>query len=207
MGLPARRSATYDDVLTAPPHHRAELIRGALHVAPRPAIPHSSAATALGGDLHVSFGKRRGSSGPGGWWILVEPELHLGEALDQHARDLVLVPDLAGWRRTRLPTRPVSAAIDVVPDWVCEVLSPGSIAHDRVRKLDLYARLHVPHYWIIDPLARTLEVLRFEDGGYRIALTAEGENTVRAEPFDAVEIDLAEWWVDGTAPEEPDAGG
>jgi hypothetical protein len=109
-----RQPATYQDVLDAPEHMVAEIIRGALHLHPRPALPHARAASALGGELYGPFdGKRHG---PGGWWILDEPELHLGPD--------VLVPDLAGWRRERMPAVPNLPWLDLAPDWACEVLSP-----------------------------------------------------------------------------------
>ncbi len=130
MSQPTARPATYQDVLDAPEHLVAELIAGVLRTQPRPALPHATAASVLGMDLGGPF--QRGRGGPGGWWILDEPELHLGED--------VLVPDLAGWRRERVPTAPKGAYQELAPDWVCEVLSPSTLQLDRMLKLPRYAR-------------------------------------------------------------------
>ena len=169
---PTRRPATYEDLLKVPDHLVAEILDGELHVSPRPAPRHADASTGLGGVLRGPFDRGRG--GPGGWRILFEPELHLG-------RD-VLVPDLAGWRRDRLPALPEEAYFSVSPDWVCEVVSPSTAAIDRVKKLTIYARERVRHAWMIDPIARTLEVLRLENGRWTIAATWSGMETVTAEP-------------------------
>jgi len=129
----------------------------------------------------------RGQGGPGGWWILDEPELHLG--------DDVMVPDIVGWRRSRMPGVPETAYFPLAPDWICEVLSPSTAALDRVGKLAVYAREQVPFAWFVDPLARTLEVLRLDAGRWTILATHAGE-TVRAEPFAEVSLTLGDLWVD-----------
>lgn len=180
----ARRLATYQDVLDAPPELVAELIDGTLITQPRPRVAHASVASTLGEELGPPF--RRGRGGPGGWVILDEPELHLGED--------VLVPDLVGWRRERLGDAWEAAYISVVPDWVCEVLSPSTSALDRTVKLRLFARERVPHVWLVDPAAKTLEVLRLDDGTWRLLGSWAAEERVRAEPFDAVELDLGVLW-------------
>lgn len=183
----ARRRATYDDVLAAPAHLVAELLDGELSLVPRPAMGQTVVASTLGAELGNPF--QRGRGGPGGWWILDEPELHL-------AAD-VLVPDLAGWRRERLPSVPGSAAyLELPPDWVCEVSSPATARLDRVRKLPIYAREGVAHVWLVDPVARTLEVLALEKGRWTLLLTASDEAPVRATPFDAIELDLSVLWKD-----------
>jgi Uma2 family endonuclease len=167
-----------------PEHQLGEWIAGRLIVSPRPAVPHALAASALGDELVGPFQKSRG--GPGGWWILDEPELHLGAD--------VLVPDLAGWRRERMPVLPEAAAIDVPPDWVCEVLSPSTSAVDRGPKLAACAATGVPFAWLVDPSARTLEVLRNAEGRWVIdAVHARGDRP-RAPPFEAIEVDLASLW-------------
>ena len=179
------RDATYADVLALPEHVIGEIVDGELIVSPRPAPTHVVAASALGEELGPPF--KRGRGGPGGWVILDEPELHLG-------RD-VLVPDLAGWRRERMPEVPVDAAFfTLAADWVSEVLSPSTARLDRTRKLAAYARHRVGHVWFVDGLAQTLEVLRLDGDTYRIVLTAAGDERVRAEPFDAIELDLAILW-------------
>src|SRR5437899_1722623 len=154
MASPVKRRVTYDDLLQVPPHRVAEIVDGDLHVSPRPASRHALAASVLWGDLGPPFHHGRG--GPGGWWLLFEPELHLGED--------VLVPDLAGWRRERMATLRNVAAFTQAPDWVGEVVSPATAAIDRGRKLHIYAREGVDNLWLVDPLARTLEVYRLESG-------------------------------------------
>jgi Uma2 family endonuclease len=136
MGDPAKRRATYDDVLAAPAHVVAEVVNGVLHTQPRPAPPHSLASSRLGGELMGPFD--RGKGGPGGRLILDEPELHLGEH--------IVVPDLGGWRRARMPRVPREVAFfTLAPDWICEVVSPSTQAFDRGDKLDVYARAGVAH--------------------------------------------------------------
>lgn len=125
---PLKRSATYQDVLDAPENMIAEIIRGALHLQPRPASRHGRAASALGAKIGAPFDFDEG--GPGGWWILDEPELHFG--------DDVLVPDIAGWRRERMPEFLIVAAFTLAPDWVCEVLSPGTRRRDLTDKREIY---------------------------------------------------------------------
>ena len=178
--------ATYADLLAVPDHQVAELIDGELFVNPRPATPHARASSKLGGALDGPFDS--GRDGPGGWIILDEPELHVG--------DDVLVPDLAGWRRTRFPMDAAEAAfISVAPDWVCEVISPSTERLDRARKADVYARAGVASLWLINPLARMLEVLRLTDGRWLQLAVHSDADRVRAEPFHAFELDLATlWW-------------
>ncbi len=127
-----------------------------------------------------------GEGGPGGWLLLDEPELHLGQD--------VLVPDLAGWRRERLPVLPKGAAFNLAPDWACEVLSPSTSRLDRKVKVPVYAREGVGHLWLVDPEARTLEVLRLGEGRYVQLGVHEGAVRVRAAPFEALELDLARLW-------------
>jgi Uma2 family endonuclease len=181
---PPRREATYEDIEKLPPHVVGELVDGELYVSPRPAFPHAQAASVLVGELMGPF--YRGKGGPGGWRILVEPELHLG-------RD-VLVPDVAGWRRERLPELPKTVGAKLAPDWVCEVLSPSTTALDRGRKMRVYAREGVRHAWLVDPVARTLEVYRLEGGRWVLLDTHVGAVSVRAEPFEALELELAALW-------------
>jgi len=183
---PFDRPATYDDLTKLPDNLVAEIVNGELHASPRPAPPHTVAASVLGGRLVPPFHEGRG--GPGGWWVLDEPELHLGED--------VLVPDLAGWRRTRMPRRPRTAFFTLAPDWTCEVLSPSTSQLDRAKKLAIYAREGVGHAWLVDPDAGTLEVLRLENGRWSILATHAGSEVVRAEPFAEIEIELQALWID-----------
>ena len=184
MGDPAKRRATYEDLLAAPEHLVAEIIQGALITHPRPASLHARAASRLGAELDGPFD--RGKGGPGGWILLDEPELHL------HGD--VLVPDLAGWRRTRMPELPDASAFELSPDWVCEVLSPSTAATDRAEKLPIYAREHVGHVWLVDPVARTLEACRLENGRWVLLGTWRDDAKLHVEPFEAFELELAGLW-------------
>jgi Uma2 family endonuclease len=186
MPEPARRLATYEDVLAAPEHMVAEILTGELHLHPRPATPHTAAASALGEELGPPF--KRGKGGPGGWIIFDEPELHLGPD--------ILVPDLAGWRRERVDRFDNLAYIETRPDWVCEVLSPGTEKLDRTRKLPIYAREQVSHAWLVNPLLRTLEVLRLTNGHWTNIGTYQDEQEIRAEPFEAIVLSLGVLWAD-----------
>jgi Uma2 family endonuclease len=184
MSLPAGRRATYQDVLDAPSGKVAELIDGVLYTQPRPSTTHAQAATVLGEELGPPF--KRGRGGPGGWIILYEPEVHLG--------DDVLVPDLGGWRRETLPELPDAPYLAVAPDWVAEVLSPSTRRHDRARKLPVYAMHRVHHVWLIDPSAQTLEVSSLDGETYRLLATHAGDASVHAEPFDALALELGALW-------------
>lgn len=180
----ARRPATYDDLLAVADHLVAEILDGELYASPRPAVPHALATSGLGYDLIGPFDRGRG--GPGGWWILVEPELHLS--------DDVVVPDLAGWRRTRVPDLPRGAFLQIAPDWVCETLSPSTERIDRGKKLAIYAREGVAHVWLLNPIAETLEAYRLQEGHWLLLVTHTGDVTARIEPFDAIEIELWRLW-------------
>jgi Uma2 family endonuclease len=180
----SKRPATYADLEALPSNQVGEILGGVLYAFPRPAIPHAAAAGALGGELGPPFNRGRG--GPGGWVILPEPELHF--------RDDVLVPDLAGWRRERMPEIPRTAFIELPPDWVCEVLSPSTAKIDRGEKMPIYARERLLHVWLVDPLAQTLEIFQLDGDSYRLRTTLSGEANVRAEPFDAIELELGVLW-------------
>lgn len=181
-----RRPATYQDVLDAPATVVAELIEGALHVHPRPASRHVRASSSLGDELMSPFDKGRG--GPGGWWIVDEPELHLGAN--------VLVPDLAGWRRERMTVYPDAPWFDLVPDWACEVLSPGTRRIDLTDKRRLYADAGVAYLWFVDPLARTLEAFTLHDGAWTLIAALKEAEEVRVAPFDAIAFPLSVLWPD-----------
>ncbi|MHB8874557.1 MAG: Uma2 family endonuclease [Myxococcaceae bacterium] len=182
--MPRKRPAGYADLEAVPENLVGEIIDGELITSPRPAARHTSAASSLGGVLVGPY--RFGVGGPGGWIILDEPELRI------HGNALVL--DLAGWRRERMPELPDVAAFDLAPDWVCEVLSPSTAALDRGSKLPIYAQMGVKHAWLVDPAIQTLEILRLEAGGWRLVATLVGDRKVRAEPFDATELDLSMLW-------------
>ena len=184
----ARRRATYDDLIAVPDNLVAEIIDGELVTSPRPASPHALAATRIGTDLGGPFDRPPGGGLPGGWWLLFEPELRLGED--------VIVPDFAGWRRERMPVLPNVVGFTQPPDWVCEVVSPRTGAIDRGRKMRIYARERVGHLWMVDPLARTLEIYRLEADRWIVASTHAASERVRPEPFDAMELDIGRWWLE-----------
>ncbi len=186
MSEPAIKRATYEDVLRAPPNCVAELVGGELQLSPRPAGPHSAAASALSDELGPPF--KRGRGGPGGWIILFEPELHL--------HDNVLVPDLAGWRRERMPAVLNEPFFSLAPDWLCEVLSPSTERFDRADKLPIYASEGVNHVWLVNPLLHTLEVLRLESAKWLTLAVYSDSTLIRAEPFEAIEFDLGVLWAD-----------
>jgi Uma2 family endonuclease len=181
------RSAFYDDLVALPEHLVGEIIDDELWTSPRPAPRHAWAA----GQLMAELGTRLrggGSSGPSGWRILPEPELHFGRQ--------VVVPDLAGWRRERLRRLPEAAFFELAPDWLCEVLSPSTERLDRDEKLRVYAGAGVGHVWLVDPLARTLEVLRRAGTSWTCVATHEGRDVIRVEPFEALDLSLRRLWDD-----------
>ena len=183
MAKPVQPRATYADLLGVPENQIGELIDGELITQPRPPSLQARAASRLGVELGP-FDRLKG--GPGGWIILDEPELHLhGDAL---------VPDLAGWGRERMPELPDVTAFELAPDWVCEVLSPSTQSHDRVKKMGVYARDGVGHVWLVDPSAQTLEVYRAAHGAWLRSQVAHGAEKVRAEPFSELELDLGALW-------------
>lgn len=192
-GVPASRPATYDDLRKVPDHMVAEILDGQLYATPRPALRHALASSTLGAEIGSAFQLGRG--GPGGWWILDEPELHL-------AKD-ILVPDLAGWRRDRLPVIPDAAFLTLAPDWACEVLSPSTERMDRLQKLRIYAREGVEHLWLVNPLQQTLEILRLAGSQWTLLATHGGSDLIQAVPFDAITLEITRLWPDPPA-EAPD---
>lgn len=176
------RPATYADLLKVPEHLVAEIVEGELFTSPRPAPRHSYAGGALHGELRSRFGRGGGAE----WLLLIEPELHLG--------DDVLVPDVAGWRVSRMPEFPQTASIDLAPDWICEVLSPSTARLDRLRKLPRYAHHGVARVWIVDPIIKGVEIFQLNAGHYTLIDALEGNEVVHAEPFAAFELDLSLLW-------------
>ena len=193
MGDAAKKltRATYADLEAVPPNKVAELIRGTLHVMPRPAPRHANASSGLGGELRNPF--HRGRGGPGGWWILGEPELHFPDPTEPGEID-ALVPDLAGWRRERMPALPETAYFALAPDWICEVLSKSTQDVDRADKMPIYAREGVRHAWLIDPIAHRLEIFTLRAGRWGEPVIHQGVGLIRAAPFDAIELDLSALW-------------
>lgn len=181
------RPSLYEQLQTLPDGVTGEIIDGQLYAQPRPAWPHALASSSLGDELVGPFQKGRG--GPGGWWIIDEPELHF-------IRDTeVDVPDLAGWRRARMPDPQPVHRIEVVPDWICEILSPATESKDRNIKMPIYARFGVAYAWLVDPQVRTLEAYALDAGAWREIGRFAGSERVSVAPFDAVAINLGDLWM------------
>ncbi|MBU6281285.1 Uma2 family endonuclease [bacterium] len=184
-----RRKSTYDDVIAAPEHRVAEIVDGELVLSPRPSSLHARATAALLAGLFPLYdGESGGPARPGGWWILFEPEIHVGSD--------VLVPDVAGWRRERMPRLPRVPWFEAQPDWICETLSPATARLDRTRKLEVYARAGVVHAWLLDPIDRSLEVLVLDSDRWRVASRHRGKEVASPEPFPDAELDLGRLWID-----------
>jgi Uma2 family endonuclease len=190
MSVHARRlfdeTSLYEQLLALPDNLTGEIINGGLYTQPRPSGRHGVVEGELGASLLPPF--QRGRGGPGGWWIIPEPEVHF-------VRDsVVTVPDLAGWRRERMPNIPDDHRFEIVPDWVCEILSPSTAKKDRVLKLPLYAHYQVRHVWLIDPLAKTLEAFALTEQGWLLIATLQDDDAVSVPPFDAISFSLADLW-------------
>jgi len=184
--MTSKKPVPYQAIVDLPESKVGEIIDGELVVSPRPASRHALGSSAMGVEIAGRFQMGRG--GPGGWWIVDEPELHFTSGD-------VLVPDLAGWRRERMPEFPDAPFFTLAPDWVCEVLSPSTEKVDRTRKLRIYAQEGVDHVWLLNPGTRSLETLRREDRDKWLLLgTYCDDALVRAEPFEAAELDLLVLW-------------
>ena len=182
------RRATYQDVLDAPPYKVAEVVDGTLYIFERPAAPHAIASSKLGRYIGTPFDD--GYGGPGGWWIIDEPQLHLGED--------IVVPDIAGWRRERMPVPPDAAYFTLAPDWVCEVLSPSTRKFDLGDKSAVYARAGVGHIWFVDPIARSLEARELRGGKWVEIAKLHDDATVSLPPFEAISFSLGDLWLPPT---------
>lgn len=185
MSESAKKYATYEDLYTIPENTIGEIINGQLIVTPRPSRKHIYATSTLDKKLGppYQFGENRG---PGGWVILIEPEIGLGEH--------VLVPDLAGWKRERYLEEEPHNWISVSPDWICEIISPSTEAHDRDEKMSIYAQYGVPYAWLINPIIKSLEAYKLLSESWLRFATYSGNKKVRIEPFEQVEIDLEDLW-------------
>lgn len=185
MTDPARKVPTLADLDALPPGIKGEIIEGVLHTMTRPCALHQRTALDVGSDLRDPF--QRGRGGPGGWWILPEPGIELPNTPE-------IAPDLAGWRHDRLPSLPADEPIRVVPDWVCEILSPSTRRHDLLVKKPYYAKIGVPFHWLIDRDARTLTAYRLESGRWSELGVFGDERDARVEPFADIALDVAAWW-------------
>lgn len=176
----------YEQLMALPEHVSGEILNGELYALPRPKGRHALAESALGMRIGPPF--RFGEGGPGGWWIINEPEVHFIHD------EVVSVPDLAGWRRGRMPSVPEDHRFEVVPDWICEILSPATAKKDRIVKLPIYAQFGVAHVWIVDPVAQTLEAFELRQGRWTLIAMLKDDDTVAVSPFDAVEFSLSDLW-------------
>ena len=181
----AKKPATYEDLLAVPDHLVAEIVNGELVVSPRPAYRHARVSTRLGGALDAFDRDGAEGGGPGGWIILFEPELHLGSRCGQ-----VVIPDLAGWRRERMPEVPDVPWGELAPDWVCEVASPSTGRHDRIVKSAIYLDAGVPWLWLVTAETMTIEVLEARDGRWTLVTSAVGPEPRRLAPFEALDLDV-----------------
>lgn len=179
-----KKRATYADLEAVPPHLVAEIIDGELVTHPRPSPRHGLASSALGSELMGPY--QKGQGGPGGWIFIDEPELHLGSD--------VVIPDIAGWHRERMPTVPEAAYIEIAPDWVCEVLSASTERRDRSVKTRLYAEAGIAYLWIVDPRQQLLEAFTLLENHWLLSGTWTADDQVRAPPFDAISFSLADLW-------------
>ena len=177
----AQRGAGLDDFLAIPEHERFhELVEGAIVEKAAPTGEHGSAQAGVVGAILPAYQRRLGGGGPGGWWIATEVEVLLPPE--------IVRPDVVGWRRERVPERPTGFPVRDRPDWVCEVISPSNANVDTVKKLRLYQRAELPHYWLVDPRDATLTVMRWSADGYVTVIRAERGETVRPEPFGEIEV-------------------
>jgi Uma2 family endonuclease len=184
-----KKRATYQDIEDLPPLYVGEIVDGELFASPRPAAPHALAFAAL--DHLIGGPFQEGDAGPGGWWIIGEPELHFGED--------VLVPDLAGWRKERMPQFSRAPYFTLAPDWICEIVSPRTARLDIDLKLPVYAKNGVEHAWIVDPQPCTLQAFRRDGKGWKLDAVHAGDVVVRVAPFGAIELRLGRLWVPDTA--------
>ena len=187
MALAKPMQATYADIEALPPHVTGQIAFGVLHAHPRPGPRHGNAVIELQTELMGSF--RRGRGGPGGWVFQPEPELHL----DEH----IIVPDIAGWRRERMPGLPDTAFFEQPPDWICQVLSPSTQRLDRTDKLAIYGASGVSHCWYVDPIAQTLEVLARQGEEWLITAACKDADQVCAPQFEAHIFALDVLWPNG----------
>lgn len=196
MSQAARKLATFDDLRSLPESgRRFELIDGMIEPRGAASAPHGAAQQRLAESIGP-FGRRPSGRTPGGWWIMTEVDIFFDA-------QNTLRPDVVGWRRDRVPQRPAERVVEVRPDWVCEILSTNR-RHDLIAKKRIYHRHQVPHYWIIDPDEEMLTVFRWTQEGYLEVSFGERGDTVRAEPFEAIEIRIGALF--GDDDEETESG-
>jgi Uma2 family endonuclease len=192
---PSMKPATLEDLDALPPGIVGEIIEGVLYTMTKPRMRHQRTTRMIGGRVGDPFDN--GLGGPGGWWIVTEPGIELPNNTKE------ISPDVAGWRRERMPEMPVDEAIRVVPDWVCEILSKHTRRHDQLVKLPYYARIGVAYAWIVDLEARVLTAHRLESTAWRIIGTYSDETEARIEPFDVVPLNVIDWWPPAAPESQP----
>lgn len=186
MGKPADKVATYQDLFNIPDNEVGEILGGELIAHPRPAPKHVRAASVLGARLLTQFDSKPDGE-EGGWLILFEPECHLNAD--------IVVPDIAGWRKTTMPGLPETAWFGIRPDWVCEVISPSTAKFDKGIKREIYAREEVGHYWMVDPIAKMIEVFELDEGRWVLVAAVSDDQIVHLPPFEVLPFDLSVLWV------------
>jgi Uma2 family endonuclease len=191
MPKSAKKKASYEDLCRIPENMTGEIIDGELIVTRQPPRSHVYTVSTL--DKEIGPPYQLGQGGPGGWIILVRPEIML--------QGNIMVPDLAGWRKERFPQHEGQNSISVAPNWVCEVHSPWTVQVDKIRKMPLYARHSVEHVWLIDRIARMMDVFRLEAGRWFLLGSFAGKNNVRVEPFQEIEIALGDLWIENLQPQ------
>jgi Uma2 family endonuclease len=192
---PSMKPPTLADLDALPPGIVGEIIEGVLYTMTKPRMRHQRTTTRIGAGVGDPFDMGRG--GPGGWWIVTEPGIELPNNTKE------ISPDVAGWRRERMPEMPVDEPIRLVPDWVCEILSKTTRRHDLLRKLPYYAKVGVPYAWIVDLEARVLTAHRLESTDWRIIGTYSDETEARIAPFDMVPLNVADWWPPAAPESQP----
>ncbi len=180
----AIKPANYQDIIDLPENMVGEILNGQLETHPRPAPKHALASSSVGDELVSPF--QKGKGGPGGWWILDEPECHIGGH--------IMVPDLAGWKKQRMPSLPDIAWFEVVPDWICEILSPSTARVDRIVKMPIYADLGVKFIWLIDPNLQTLEAYQRQETHWLLIASYAEQQTVSIAPFAEHSFSLSTLW-------------
>ncbi len=190
--------ATLVDLLALPNEGQGhELIDGEL-VQKETSGEHARAQSRVVGTLYRPFDRRSGGRLPGGWWFATE-------ALIDFSASRKFRPDVAGWRREKVPTPPTGTVVTVIPDWICEIVSPSNTSNDTITKMDAYQKAHVGHYWLLDPINENLAVYRWTQDGYLFVLGATRNQRVRAEPFDSIEIPVGVFFGDDDDEDENEA--
>ncbi len=183
-----KSNADYADLYSIPENMIGEIIDGELYAMPRPSPRHCNTASSLG--IIIGYYYKIGMNGGiGGWWILDKPGIHFSDLKED-----IMVPDISGWKKEKMPELPAETYFSVTPDWICEILSPATAAHDRKKKLPKYAKFGVSYFWIVDPANRTVEILKLKNGEYSVSAVYCEDDKMKAEPFTEILIDLKNIW-------------